>query len=275
MKEQKMIKRILYRCRQGYSTALVCFKQTFEGGFLKNISEQLLMLVQFIVLVFIWRGLARAGVDLNGMTEETLLTYTLVSFVFRWQMNILTPATSALWEGSVIRYYTRPMPAYLSYAVETIGKRWLPIWLFFGLPLVVIVAPILGVSPWPASPLHALYFVVSMLLSVVIGFGVDILFISLAIRLKNAIWMATQIRESIYDLLSGALIPFALLPAAFGRVFSLLPFGSIGSAPLTLYIGQGNPAELLPVQAFWAVAIWLIAHPLYKKSEERMISYGG
>ena len=266
---------VKFRLRQGYSTMIICFKQNFEGGFLQNISEHIVLLARFVLMIWIWKALAGAGADLGGLTGDELLTYTLISFVFRWQMNILTPATSSLWEGSVLRFYHRPMPVYMGYAAETIGRRWLPVWLFFALPLALLIAPVMGIPVLPASAAYGGYFALSMLLSVIIGFGIDMLFVSLAIRLKNAVWIATRIRESAYDLLSGAAIPFALFPEPARRFLSFLPFGSIGNAPLMLYIGRGDPRALLLTQVFWAIAIWLIAHPLYKKSEERMVSYGG
>lgn len=260
--------------RQGLVTAGVCAKQMFEGGIWKSAAENLVRLVQFVLFVLLWKGFASAGVDLGGFTLPSLLTYTLLSFALRRQLNILSPATSMLWEGSVIGRYARPMPIYLTYISETIGRWWVPYFLLFTLPLL-LVSPLLGIYPLPASAARGALFFLSLLLSIILGFGIDLLFSALALKIKNAVWIAVRIREAVYNLLSGALIPFALFPPGAARVFALLPFGSVASPPLSIYVGQGNPAQLLALQAFWAVVIWAVAHRFYKKSEEGMVSYGG
>lgn len=77
------------------------------------------------------------------MTLPTLLTYSLMASVWRQQLNILTPATSALWEGSLIGRFTRPMSILQSLAAETIGRWWVPVFLFYGLP-VWLLSPLIG-----------------------------------------------------------------------------------------------------------------------------------
>lgn len=269
-----MIQKIVKITRQGGATIEVCARQVFGKDILSTLATNINSFIRFVIFVLLWKGFAKAGVDLGGLSEENLLTYTLLSFVTRKQMDIVTPATAALWEGSVVARYARPMSIYVSYIAETIGRWWFAYWIFVSLPLFLL-ALLWGINPWPASALHGVLFLVSLLLSTTIGFGFDILFAAIAIRMKNNMWIATQIRWAISSLLSGSLIPFALFPKAIAKAFSLLPFGSIANAPLSIYIGAQNAGGLLFVQFFWAVTIWLIAHFLYKKSEERMVSYGG
>lgn len=80
----------------------MCTRQVFDGGILCVTAEHLVRLVQFVLLVLLWKALAAGGADLGGMTPSGLLTYTLMSSVLRPQLNIISPATSALWEGSII-----------------------------------------------------------------------------------------------------------------------------------------------------------------------------
>lgn len=269
-----MYNKLMFRMKQMGATIALTARQMLASGPAQLAWTHLARLVQFGVFVLLWRGFYKAGADLGGMTVEALLTYTLLSFAVRQQLDIITPATSSLWEGSVVGRYTRPMPVYLSYMAETIGRWWLPGWLLFSLP-VMLVSPLLGINPLPASWQRGLLFLLSLALSAAIGFAFDLLFSALAIRLKNAVWAATHIREAIFNLLSGALIPFALMPEPVARVLGLLPFGSIAAAPLTIYVGTGDPAPLLALQAVWAAVLWPLAHWCYKKGEERMVSYGG
>lgn len=269
-----MTERIKTYLNQGIATASICARQLFGTGIFRIAAENIVRLIQFTVFVLLWKGFARAGVDLGGFTESSLLTYTCISFALYKPLNIITPATASLWEGSIIGRYTRPMPPYLSFISETVGKGWIPTFICFTIPLLVI-SYLLGINIAPYSIFHGVMFIISLFLSVVIGFGFDILFASFALRLKNSVWMVTGIREAIFTLLSGALIPFSLMPEMAEKILSLLPFGSIASAPLNIFIGTDETVRFLLLQIFWAAAIWIMAHAAYKKSEERMVSYGG
>ena len=145
------------------------------------------------------------------MTLNQLMTYTLMATVFHQELNIISPATSSLWEGSVIGRFTRPVPVPVSFIAETIGRWWIPNFLFFGLPLLII-SPFLHVNPAPADSASGLMAFISLMLSASLGFALDLLFAAFAMFLKNGCWAAASIREAAFSLLSGEMIPFALFP---------------------------------------------------------------
>lgn len=252
----------------------MCAVQAFDGNFLCVSAEYAVCFIRFFILILIWRSLAAGGADFNGMTLSRIMTYLLMASVFHQQLNIITPATSALWEGSIIGRYTRPISVIGSFIAETIGRWWVPVFLFYSLPLWLI-SPLFDISPLPFGPVRGLLSILSLVLSASLGFAFDILFASLAIRMKNGCWAALMVREALFSLFSGELIPFAVMPWNLGYLFELLPFGSIANAPLSIYIGTGNMGKLFLLQIFWNAALWFAAIWIYRKSEERMISFGG
>ena len=257
------------------STVLMCTKQIFDGGILCIAGGYLVSAVQFVMLVFIWTALDREGAGLGGMTLNQLMTYTLMATVFHQELNIISPATSSLWEGSVIGRFTRPVPVPVSFIAETIGRWWIPNFLFFGLPLLIIL-PFLHVNPAPADSASGLMAFISLMLSASLGFALDLLFAAFAMFLKNGCWAAASIREAAFSLLSGEMIPFALFPWGLDKFFSCLPFGSIAHAPLTIYTGMAaSPFRTIGLQLIWNVILWITAAMVFKKSKERMISFGG
>jgi ABC-type uncharacterized transport system, permease component len=257
-----------------YATVSMCAAQAFDGNFLCVAADYAVRFIRFLVLILIWRSLAATGADFNGLTLDRILTYLLMASVLHQQLNIITPATSALWEGSIIGRYTRPVPVIGSFVAETVGRWWIPVFLFYSLPLW-LASPLFDISPLPAGPACGLLSVLSLALSASLGFALDILFAALAMRMKNGCWAAMVVREALASIFSGALIPFAVLPWNLGEIFELLPFGSIANAPLSVYIGTGDTVRLLLLQVFWNVTLWFAALRIYRKSEERMISYGG
>ncbi len=257
-----------------YTTAYMCAVHAFDGNFLCVAAEHAVRFLRLFILILIWRSLAVGGVNFNGMTLPQILTYIMMASVMRQQLEIITPATSALWEGSIIGRYTRPIPVIGSFIVETIGRWWIPVFLLYSLP-VWLISPLLGIHPLPADFVCGLLFALSIALSASLGFAFDILFAAFAMKLKNGCWAAMMVREAVSSLFSGALIPFALLPWNLGEIFTLLPFGSIANAPLSIYIGADNPWQLIVLQIFWNVVLWIAAILIFRKSEERMISFGG
>lgn len=251
----------------------LCATQAFDGGVVHVLGGYGIRLVRLVILLMVWRSILDGGADAGGMALAQVLTYTLVSSVFSDQMDIVTPATMAFWEGSIIGRYTRPMPVLAQLIAETAG-RWLPSLLLYSLPMLLL-APLLGVNVLPASLLRGAAFAASMMMTVSLGFAMDFLYAALSVRLTNASWMAYTIRGAILNVFSGVLIPFALLPWGIGDVLALLPFGSLASAPLTIYVGAGSILKPLLLQAGWNAVLWPLALLAVRKSQERMVSYGG
>ena len=258
-----------------FSTMFMCTKQIFDGGFLCVAGGYFFQAVQFVMLIFIWKSLASNGVLPGGAHLDGLMTYTLMSTIFHQELNIISPATSSLWEGSIIGRFLRPMPVEISFFAETVGKWWIPNFLFFGLPLW-LSASFLEIRPWPVTAFSGVLAFFSLLLAASLGFAIDLLFSAFAMYLKNGCWAALAVREAVYSLLSGEMIPFSLFPFGMGKIFSLLPLGSVAHGPLTIYTGtSGNPWAVLGLQIFWNVVLWIAAERIFKKSKERMISFGG
>lgn len=251
----------------------LCASQAFDGGVAYVLGNYLLRLVRLVILLLVWRSLLPYGAAEGGMTLEQVLTYTLVSSIFSEQLDVVTPATTLFWEGSIVGRYTRPLPVAAQLVAETAG-RWLPSLLLYALPMAAL-SPLLGVNVLPASPLRGAAFALSLALAVSLGFALDFLYAALSIRLQNASYMAYVVRGAVLNLFSGVLIPFALLPWGLGAALSLLPFGSVGSAPLTIYTGGGNAVELLLLQAAWNALLWPAAMAAFRRSQERMVCHGG
>jgi ABC-2 type transport system permease protein len=119
------------------------------------------------------------------------------------------------------------------------------------------------------------WFFPCLVLSISLGFAVDFVFSVLIIRMKNANWLAYTLRNAVTLLLSGAVIPFDLLPWGMGRFFKLLPFGSLAAAPLSIFVGMSAVSQVIPLQIFWNIVLWPLAVLAFAKSREKMVSYGG
>ena len=82
-------------------TSQLSATRAFDGGLFYVLSGYLLKLARMVILLLLWRSVANQGADLGGLTLPQLLAYTLLASVLDDQLNVVTPATTAFWEGSI------------------------------------------------------------------------------------------------------------------------------------------------------------------------------
>lgn len=234
--------------------------------------DYLLRFLRVVVLLAIWRLILVRDASIS-MSLEEVLTYTLIAEVFSAQLAVRTRLDLMFWEGSIIGKMLQPLGLFRQFTAEMCGK-WLFEGALFSLPLL-LCSPLLGVDPRPANLTAFGLFVISLLLAISVGLALDFIFNALLVIYALPLWAISQIRSAVITLLSGAMIPLALLPESVGNALAWLPFASMASAPLQLYVGTGEPISLIGLQIGWSIVLWPLAHWLWYISRERMLSYGG
>ncbi len=239
-----------------------------NGGLIYLFPSILVKLLYLLPLLFLWRGVAAKGIDV-GMSLPQMLSYTYGNALLSELLVVRTFASGWNYEGKLIGLYARPMPVFGQIIAQTVGD-WGPMLLLFSLPMVVL-APLFGIRVLP----YSLWFFPSLLLCVSLGFAIDFIFVCVTIRMGGMAWLTYVIRMAITSLFSGTVIPFKILPFGLTNLFEYQPFGSLGAAPLSLLVGTAEPARILPLQLFWNLVLWFLATLWFKKSQERMVSFGG
>ena len=232
-----------------------------------------LRLLRVVVLIGLWRTILSPTTQPGVMPLAAVLTYTLMTEVFNDQISVTTTIVETFWEGTAVLRFLRPMGLVRQFAAEMIG-RWTINFVLFSIPLLV-VAPLLGVDPRPASPEAGLLFIPSLLLGIVVGLAIDFLFATIIVMFEQQPWLVHNARTAIAVLLSGSLLPLIYYPWNLGEIFSLLPFAATAWAPLAVYTGTGDAARLIGAQVFWAVVLWPVVAKLWRASREKVVSFGG
>lgn len=235
--------------------------------------DYLLRLLQMLALLAVWRMILAGKGTVSGMTLSSVLTYTLIAEVCSDLLSCRTGLESAWFNGSITTRYLRPFGLFGQFASEMFGRALVGLALF-SLPLLLL-APLLGVDPRPASLLSGALFGVSLCLAVWVGLAIEYLFIGLGVLAQMHPYIINNIRSSLGALVSGAVIPLALLPWGLGRICAWLPFAAQASAPLRIYTGTGSIALLLGSQCLWGLLLWPLAGRLWWINRERMATYGG
>src|ERR1700730_2327825 len=237
------------------------------------VMDYAMRLLRVVVLLGLWRTMLAGRETAAAMSLATVLTYTVVAEVFGQQLAVSTTLSEAFWEGTLVLRFLRPMGLVRQFAAEMSG-RWALHFVLFSVPLVLL-APLLGVDPRPASPAAGALFVVSLGLAILVGLAIEVLFGAITVALEQPVWLIDRARVAIATLLSGSLLPLALYPWGVGDVFSWLPFAAMAWAPLAVYTGTGQPLPLLASQVVWAVVLWPLADWLWRANREKLVGYGG
>lgn len=252
-----------------FATARLCVRNRSEFGLMNTLGEYLIKLIALAAQWMVWRAILPEGAAVDGMTRRGMLVYVTVSSALAPLLDVRTPASGWLHDGTMLGLFQRPRSVYGQLAAHTVGGWLLPLGLY-GAPLLFL-STLVGYPPVPAT--H--WFYPSLALCVSQGFAVDYLFACMQIRMNNVEWAAYTLRQGITALLTGGLIPFAALPWGMGRWLALSPLGTLAGAPLSLMAGIGDPARLIPAQLFWNMTLWPLSLWAFRASRERMVAYGG
>jgi ABC-2 type transport system permease protein len=232
-----------------------------------------LRFLRIAVILAVWRAVFAGRGAVDGMTLDTVLNYILIAEIFADQMLPETRIVNTMWDGTIATHLMQPLPVEGLFTAEMFGE-WSIGFLLVSLPLFLL-APFWGINPLPADALAGLLFVVSLALAIAIGVALDFLFGALTMAWNLNVWILDQLRSATGVLLSGAFLPLALMPWGLGKIFAWLPFASMASAPLQIYIGTGDALRLLAIQIMWCVILWPCARWAWNANREKLTSFGG
>jgi ABC-2 type transport system permease protein len=254
-----------------WKTAEMAFIGHWESPLI--LVDYAMRILRVVLLLSLWRLVLGGRTEVAGFSLAALLTYTLIAEVFAEQLDVTTRIEDTMWEGTLTERFLQPLRLVGNFAAELAGK-WAMTFVSFSVPLLLL-APLLGVDPRPASVVSGGLFVISLGLAITLGLAVDFIFCGIAGALEQNIWMVKYVRTGLSTILSGALIPLQLLPWDLGDVFAWLPFASMAAAPLRMYTGTGDPLFVLTLQVVWCAVMWPVASWIWTANRERLAFHGG
>ncbi|KAB8162901.1 hypothetical protein FH609_004005 [Streptomyces sp. 3MP-14] len=219
-----------------------------------------------LISLLVWRGAISHGAD-PPVTREYLTTYlVLVSLVTMltssWTTRFLAESIRL---GRLNTWLVRPCSTHLAAAANNVAEKIAKLATL--LPLVAVLAvAFLGDINLPTQPRRWLLFAWALALGATMTFCLDIVVGSLAFWWQD-ISAVDRFRQLITLLLSGALVPLAVMPSAWGPFLDVLPFGYIVAFPIDTLL-EPSGAELgtsLVVQVGWALLLLATARLVWRR----------
>lgn len=206
---------------------------TYRGEF---VIYMLGLMVTPVVSLLVWRAALAGGAALP-VDREYLTTY----FVLLGVVTMLTSSwislhlAESIRMGDLSRWLVRPASTHYNGIANNISEKVMK----FG-----ALVPMVGVLWWvfrdsvtlPGSPVRWLLFAVSVGLAAVMAYAVDVLMGSLAFWFDDVAGL-DRARSLLTAVLSGYVVPLALMPEWSQGVMRVQPFRFLASFPLEIIVG--------------------------------------
>jgi ABC-2 type transport system permease protein len=236
-----------------------------------------LTFVWVFILYFLWRAAYADTSAIAGFSWEEMRTYVVIAYginaLVGWQIGSTMMAT--IRTGDVVFEILRPQNYCGMQIARACGFTVIEgaISLLFTLVIGLLV---LGIEP-PASVLSGSLFAVT----VVIGFLTKVLVVFCVSLLT--FWTLSGLgimwsQQAVIQILSGTIVPLALMPGWLQWTAEVLPLRGIVSTPLMLYLGKADgwhAVGLIALQIGWLVALWVLANLAWRKAFAAVEIQGG
>ena len=229
------------------------------------------------VYYFIWRAVFRDATTVAGLSLPEMITYVAVGWTIRsfYFNEIDRDLAAQVQEGRLAMNLIRPVDFQTVMIADAAGQSAFRAALFT-LPIALVVGLLFPVRP-PVSLTAGVLFLLSAVLSFFLAAAINFLVGLIAIRTKS-IEGILRAKYMVLELLSGLLIPTTLFPGPLRRVLFATPFPHINFTPAALYLGKTvgwEAAELLGIQAGWALLLLAAGRALWERARLRITIQGG
>lgn len=242
----------------------------YRGNF---VIMQLGNLIIPITSLLVWQAVLASGANLPVSGRYLVAYFVLVAVV-----EMLTSSWTAFFladsirSGTLNKWLVQPASTHVDAIANNLGEKIVKLLILVPfVALTIVVLELTQVSgdqlSYPRQPERWLAFGVAVVLAAAIRFTLDVLVGSLAFWFED-VQGFLRVRAVVVPVLSGAVVPLALMPAGWQQVTQLQPFRFMLSFPMEVLLSdsqwrQSGPAGGFGLQLAWlavfvagAVAIW-------------------
>jgi ABC-2 type transport system permease protein len=223
----------------------------------------------------LWTALYAQNAAPAGLSLRSMITYTTVALLMSLVLEVdgTRMIRDKVREGTIAVDLMKPISLPLYFFSDGFRQTMFAALLIVPSLLCALLLVHVDVPSLPTLGAFAVAFA--------LGYGVNF-FLNF---LMNAVAFWTLETFSIQlmvrwasDLLSGQILPLTLFPGALGQIVLALPFASIYSTPLQIYIGQLTGEALLRAmlaQVIWLAAFGVAAAVVWRLARQRVVVQGG
>ena len=236
-----------------------------------------LTFIWVFILYYLWAAAFSGRELIGGYSWNEMRTYVVLAFgvnaLVGWRVG--SQMMGAIRTGEILRDLVRPLNYCGTQLSMAAGFSIVEGIISFVLTLIVGLL-FLDMEA-PATPLMGLLFFVAVMIGFItkalIVFSVSLL----TFWTLNGVGLMWA-QQAVIAILSGTLVPIALMPGWLRLLAEVLPMRGIVSTPLTFYLGKADGREivlLLLLQVFWLAVMWWLANWAWQKAFNVVEIQGG
>ncbi|MFI0422807.1 ABC transporter permease [Spongiactinospora sp. 9N601] len=223
------------------------------------------------VLIALWQ--ARPG--LAGYDVTDAVTFCFLTQAFIGPMQLFGGGlgmAERIRSGDAAIDLLRPASLQGWLLADDLGRA-LYLFLLRSIPPTIVGALLFGVV-FPSSAAVWAAFAVSMLLGIVVSFGLRYL-VDL-----SACWIlddrgTAQVSLVLSLFFSGMVVPLNIMPGWLGTAANALPWAAMVQVPADVYLGKITVADALTFQAGWAAVILALGAVVTRAARRKVVIQGG
>ena len=229
-----------------------------------------------LVMLGLWTSVASEQ-PFHGYSSPDFVAYYLATLIVRnltgswvvWQIN------EEVRHGQMSMRLLRPVHPFIQYAVSHVAA--VPLRGIVALPIAAIMLMTTARGSMSHDPAQLLLFIPSITAAWLLTFAFLFALGSFAFFLDKAMSLM-EVYFGVFAILSGYLIPLALLPSWLRTLADWLPFRFMLSVPVEILtsrtLGAGRAAELVTAQWIWAGGVLALALALWRAGVKRFEAVG-
>lgn len=229
------------------------------------------------ILYFLWDAAFSESERIAGYSWAEMRTYIVLAYginaLVGWTIG--SGMMQSVKSGAIVIDLVRPLNYCGTQLARAVGFSVVEGAISF--VLTVLVGITIFDMQRPDSAVATAAFLVAVLAGYVTKVLVTFLFSLLCFWVLNSVGLMWA-QMALINILSGTLIPLALMPDWLRIVANVLPLRGIVATPLALYLGKATgweAAGLLALQGGWLVVLWVFANWAWKRAFRAVEIQGG
>lgn len=238
-----------------------------------------------VLILFLWIGIlfsfwasAYEGRNLiSGYSLDEMRTYILLAYAINalvgWR--VASAMMARIRSGEIVIDLIRPLNYRTAQLANAVGNAVVEGAISFGIAIG------LGLIFFDIQPPESAMATVLFVLSVLIGFVTKVLIVFLITLLT--FWTLQGVglmwaQQAVIAILSGTLVPLALLPGWIRFVAEILPLRGIVATPVSIYLGNSTGMAmlgLLTLQVAWLAVLWWVTDKAWIRAFRAVEIQGG
>jgi ABC-2 type transport system permease protein len=203
------------------------------------------------------------------------MTYLAIASVIRSLIgtNVEYSIESDVKTGSIATILTKPVSYPLYRSFKGFGVAIAGI-LMGCIPILALSFIFLNIS----LPVNLPMFIVSLALGFLVNYMMVLLIGMWSFWSGGSVWGIKSSKEIVSDIMSGAIIPISMFPASIANIANFLPFQTVFSVPISIYLGKITGINILyslVQQSVWIVVLGLVCYLVWKRAESKVVVHGG